>query len=133
MKTKANVIPFPPGSTTANGVLHLPLDDSKSELMTPLGYLALSLTEAFRSMLVSNISNSHYHKTSSNYSYCTCLLGLVETFIANCLPFLGLLQAWKPWLSNTSITSMDRPHLITGQLVSSPLEALRLESGVQNY
>ena len=46
--------------------------------------------------------------------------------------------AWQPWLSNTNITSLDclqiqALRLITGQLVSTPLETLRLESGVQSY
>ena len=47
-------------------------------------------------------------------------------------------RAWQPWLSNTSITSLDRLRnqalrLITEQLVSTPLEALCLKSGVQSY
>ena len=46
--------------------------------------------------------------------------------------------AWQPWLSNTNITSLDRLQnqalsLITGQLVSTPLEALHIESAVQSY
>ena len=46
--------------------------------------------------------------------------------------------AWQPWLSNINITSLDRLQnqalrLITGQLVSTPLEALRFESSIQSY
>ena len=46
--------------------------------------------------------------------------------------------AWQPWLSNTNITRLDRLQnqtlcLITRQLVSTPLKALCLESGVQSY
>ena len=46
--------------------------------------------------------------------------------------------AWQPWLSATNLSSLDRLQnrslrLITGQLVSTPLEALRLEVGVQSY
>ena len=46
--------------------------------------------------------------------------------------------AWKPWHSNTNITSLDLLQnqvlrLITRQLVSTPLEALRLKSGIQGY
>ena len=45
---------------------------------------------------------------------------------------------WQPWLSATNLSCLDRLHnrslrLITGQLVSTPLEALRLEAGVQSY
>ena len=45
---------------------------------------------------------------------------------------------WQLWLSNTNITSSDSLQnqalrLITGQLVSTPLEALCLESGIQSY
>ena len=44
--------------------------------------------------------------------------------------------AWQPWLSNTN--SLDHIQnqalrLITGQLVSTPLKSLRLESGIQSY
>ena len=47
-------------------------------------------------------------------------------------------SAWQPWLSNTNLSSLDRLQnhclgLITGQLVFTPLEALRLEAGVQSY
>ena len=43
--------------------------------------------------------------------------------------------AWQPWLSDTNLSSLDRLQnhslrLITNQLVSSPLEALRLEADV---
>ena len=46
--------------------------------------------------------------------------------------------AWHPWLSETNLTNLDRLQnrslrLITGQLVSTPLEALRLEADVQSY
>ena len=46
--------------------------------------------------------------------------------------------AWQPWLSETNLINLDRLqnrslHLITGQLISTPLEALRLEADVQSY
>ena len=46
--------------------------------------------------------------------------------------------AWQPWLSNTNHFCVDRLQnsslgLITSQLVSTPLEALRLEANVQSY
>ena len=46
--------------------------------------------------------------------------------------------AWQPWLSETNLNNLDRLQnrslrLITGQLVSTPLEALRLEADVQSY
>ena len=46
--------------------------------------------------------------------------------------------AWQPWLSDTNLSCLDclQNHslqLITGQLVSTPLEALRLEADVQSY
>ena len=46
--------------------------------------------------------------------------------------------AWQPWLSETNLTNLDRLQnrslrLITGQPVSTPLEALRLEADVQSY
>ena len=46
--------------------------------------------------------------------------------------------AWQPWLSETNLTNLDRLQnhslrLITGQLVSTPLEALRLEADFQSY
>ena len=46
--------------------------------------------------------------------------------------------AWKPWLSDTNLSCLDRLEnrslrLITGQLVSTPLQALRLGAYVQSY
>ena len=46
--------------------------------------------------------------------------------------------AWQPWLSATNLSSLDHLQnrslrLITGQLVSTPLEGLRLEVCVQSY
>ena len=46
--------------------------------------------------------------------------------------------AWQPWLSETNLTNLDclqnsSLRLITGQLVSTPLEALQLEADVQSY
>ena len=46
--------------------------------------------------------------------------------------------AWQPWLSETNLSNLDRLQncslrLITGQLVSTPLEALRIEADVQSY
>ena len=45
---------------------------------------------------------------------------------------------WQPWLSNTNLSNLDRLQnrslrLIAGQLVSTPLEALRMEANVQSY
>lgn len=137
MQTKAHVVAFPSGTTTANGALHLSLKDNKSELMKPLGYSVLSLTKAFSS----NTSNSQYH---SNYSYYTSFLGLVENFIKNDFPHHAPLQAWvnhtsmvTPTLQH-NITSLDNLQnqaipSITRQLDSTPLKPLRLESGVQSY
>ena len=46
--------------------------------------------------------------------------------------------AWQPWLSETNLNNLDRLQnrslrLITGQLISAPLETLRLEAAVQSY
>ena len=46
--------------------------------------------------------------------------------------------AWQPWLSDTNLSCLDRLQnrslrLITAQLASTPLEALRLEADVQSY
>ena len=45
---------------------------------------------------------------------------------------------WKPWHSYTNLSRLNRPQnhslqLMTGQLVSTLLEALRLEADVQSY
>ena len=47
-------------------------------------------------------------------------------------------SAWQPWMWATNLSCLDRLQnrslrLITGQLVSTPLEALRLETDVQSY
>ena len=46
--------------------------------------------------------------------------------------------AWQPWLSDTNLSCLDclenrSLRLITGQLIPTPLEALRLEAEVQSY
>ena len=46
--------------------------------------------------------------------------------------------AWQPWLSETKLFNLDRLQncslrLITGQLFSTPLEAVRLEADFQSY
>ena len=46
--------------------------------------------------------------------------------------------AWQPLLSDTNLSSLDRRQnyslrLITGQHVSTPLEALRLEAYIQSF
>ena len=46
--------------------------------------------------------------------------------------------ALQPWLSDTNLSCLDRLQnrslqLITGQLVSTPLEGLHLEADVQSY
>jgi hypothetical protein len=45
---------------------------------------------------------------------------------------------WLPWLSVTSVDTLDRAQnrnlrVITGQLASTPNEALRVEAGVQSF
>ena len=45
--------------------------------------------------------------------------------------------AWQPWLSDTNLSFLNclqnRSQLSNGQLVSTTLEALRLEADVQSY
>ena len=46
--------------------------------------------------------------------------------------------AWQPWLSATNLSCLERLQnrslqLITGKLVSTPLEVLRLEADIQSY
>ena len=46
--------------------------------------------------------------------------------------------AWQSWVSATNLSCLDRlqnysPQLITGQLVSTPLEALHLKADIQSY
>ena len=45
---------------------------------------------------------------------------------------------WQPWLSDSAIENLERCQnkalrVITGQLKSSPCEALRYETGVSSY
>ena len=46
--------------------------------------------------------------------------------------------AWQPWLSDSNLSNLDclqncSLQLITGQLLSTPLETLQLEADVQSY
>lgn len=107
MQTKVNAALFPPGSMTANGTLHLPLEDNFSELMTTLGYLALSLTKPYIQCSYQTHQTITIIKTLSYNSYSTCFLGLTETFIMNCFPRLSLLQAR---LHHTSMATLALQH-----------------------
>ena len=137
MQTKVNAALFPPGLMTTNGAPRLPSEGNKSESMKSLGYLVFSLTAAFCSMLILNTSNSHYHQHSELLQLQHMLPGIVFHALVH-LKLEYARRAWQPWLSNTNITSLDRLRnqalrLITEQLVSTLLEALRLKSGVQSY
>ena len=61
--------------------------------MIPFGYLELSLTKFFHSILILNTSNSQYHPGFELLDYSEWFLGLRETFITNCFPCFGPLQA----------------------------------------
>ena len=107
MQTKVNAAFFPPGSVTANGTFHLPLEDNFSELMTTLGYLALSLTKPYVQCSYQTHQTITIIKTLSHNSYSTCFLGLAETFIMNCFPRLNLLHTR---LRHTSMTTVALQH-----------------------
>ena len=67
---------------------------------------------------------------------CSTLKMAFHTLICSKLDYAA--PAWQPWLSASNICCLDRLQnsslqLITGQLLSTPLEALRLEADVQSY
>ena len=67
---------------------------------------------------------------------CSTLKMAFDALVRSKLDYAAL--AWQPWLSETNLPNLDRLQnrsfrLITGQLVSIPLEALRLEADVQSY
>ena len=74
--------------------------------------------------------------THASWGWCKPLLWTVfHALVCSRLGYTA--PAWQPWLSNTNITSLDHLQnqalrLIPGQLVSTPLEALRLEFNVQS-
>ena len=64
------------------------------------------------------------------------LLKVYNTHIRSILDYSA--SAWQPWISDTNRKALDTLQnkalrLITGQYRSTPLEALRLEAGVQSY
>ena len=64
------------------------------------------------------------------------LMKIYQTFVKNRLDYAA--AAWQPWLSDPSIRELDTVQnralrLITGQMRSSPLDALRYEAGVSSY
>jgi hypothetical protein len=61
---------------------------------------------------------------------------IYSTFIRSKMDYAG--SAWQPWLSKSNCEALERVQnkalrLITGQLISSPVEALRAEAGVQSF
>lgn len=103
MQANAKVASFPPVPTTANdfSTLHLPLEESKSELMTPLGYMALSLTKAYCYVLIPKISNSHYYPDFNELQLIHILLGVGENlyYILLSIPLIHSMfgYAAPPW------------------------------------
>ena len=64
------------------------------------------------------------------------LLKVYNTHIRSVLDYSA--SAWQPWISDTNRKALDTLQnkalrLITGQYRSTPIEALRLEAGVQSY
>ena len=66
----------------------------------------------------------------------------MKIYLQRCAAYFSKLDyaapAWQPWLSKTNLTNLDclqnrSLQLITGKLVSTPLEALWLEADVQSY
>ena len=59
-----------------------------------------------------------------------------HSFIQSKLSYAS--AAWQPWISNTNMSLLDRAQnkalrFMTGQAKSSPLDAIRLESGIPSY
>ena len=99
--------------------------------------LTASLASSIRIIRVT----AYYFYQSYSLQLQSYFLGLAPFHTDNGLPRFGSQQlnyaapAWQPWLSDTNLSSLDRLQnhslrLITNQLVSSPLEALRLEADV---
>ena len=59
---KSKCCPFSTWSNDSKWCPRLLLEDNRSESVRPHGYLALSLTAAFHSMLMLDTSNSHSHQ-----------------------------------------------------------------------
>ena len=64
------------------------------------------------------------------------LMKLYSAFIRTRMDYAA--PSWQPWLSPSNVEVLDRVQnralrLITGQMQSSPVDALRLESGVPSY
>ena len=122
----------------------LTIGGNKLELMTPLSYLALCLTAAFSSMLTLNITQSLSSRlwaitvtVYASWDWQKLLLSTAFNALV-CSKLDYATPTWQPGLSNINITSLDHLQnqalcLITGQLVSTLLECLRLESGIQSY
>ena len=64
------------------------------------------------------------------------LMKLYSAFVRSKLDYAA--SSWQPWLSPSNVDVLDRVQnrairLITGQMQSSPVDALRLESGIPSY
>jgi len=64
------------------------------------------------------------------------LMKLYSAFVRSKMDYAA--SSWQPWLSPSNVEVLDRVQnralrLITGQMQSSPVDALRLESGVPSY
>ena len=59
-----------------------------------------------------------------------------QTFIMSKLGYAG--PSWQPWVQETGRGKLERTHnkalrLITGQMISSPLDSIHAESGLPRY
>ena len=96
--------------------------------------------------------NVHLKKLTVSLSSSICIIGATahsswgwrrstlkmafHTLICSKLDYAA--PAWHPWLSATNLSCLDHLQnrflwLITGQLVSTPLEALQLEADIHSY
>ena len=141
MLTKVRYIHFLLGPTTV-------LDNRLSSLAlrkywsTPLLVFLVSFwTETLRLSLLEEtdyvvIIQSLYHQSHSTHFlawHCSTLKMAFHALIHNKLDYA--VPAWQPWLSATNLPCLDRLKnyslcLIAAHLVSSAIEALRLEADV---
>ena len=107
----------------------------KLEVTTSLGYLAWSLTEVSHSTHISSTSSSCCYPAFTQLEILRTHPGTGKNLFYDVIS-----MPWSDqlWLSDTNLQSLDCPQnhdlrFITWQLVSTPLEAVRPEAGIQNY
>ena len=142
---KSNVCPF---STWSNNSTWNPIISTRTQkvcvntnprLLNVILDRSLTFNAHLKKLIALLLSSIHIVRATAHTSWSwrrTTLKMAFHALIRSKLDYAA--PAWQPWLSNTNLSCLDclqnrSLQFITGQLVSTPVEDVRLETDIQSY